>query len=172
MQRTFTQLNRRSDRITGALRAGAVRPTREIFRELAELTIKLEEAPVKPIVIARLVVIRQNGTRTIVEIHQDATFSSFYRFYRQEGKRRSTKQLIRQGCRNEGLPLVGAIRSCSGLDTIAAKLLLWGRESNAVVDTKFYIFKPRIYRRLLSVSPDQLGLTKTSRLPIYSPVHS
>ena len=155
MQSTFTQLNRRADRITGS-------SNRDTVRELAEIMIKLEDAPVKPVIIARLVVIRQNGTRTIVEIHQDSTFASFYHFYRQEGKRRSTKKLIRRGCRNEGMPLVGLIRSCSGLDTIAAKLLLWGRESNAVVDTKSYIFKKRLYRRLLSISPDQLGLAHTT----------
>ena len=95
MERTFTQLDSRSDRILSAIQTGTLDPKSDAFRELAELQIPLEVAPVKPIVVARMTVIREVGNLTIVEVYEDAMFSNFYHISTQVGKRRSTKRLIR-----------------------------------------------------------------------------
>lgn len=158
MNQSFTtrQLDRRANTLLRTVRNAP--SGSEIIRELAELTIKLDDAPVKPIVVARLTVSRANHRRTIVEVYEDASFHSFYYFYTQEGKRRSTKQLLRKASRNEGAALVGLIRQPSGLDIIVKKLEMYQSHSNPIVAIRLRIFKKRAYRRLLSVSPDQLGI--------------
>jgi hypothetical protein len=156
MNRSFThrQLDRRAN--TLLRQARNVPSGSEIIRELAEISIKIEDAPVKPDVAARLTVSRENGRRTIVEVYSNATFHSFYFFYSQKGNRRSTKKLTRVAGRNEGSPLVGVIRQPSGLDTIAKKLEMYQNQSNPITSSKLRIYKRRAYRHLLSVSPDQI----------------
>lgn len=153
MQQT-SLLDQRTRTIFGALRTGSVPSNREIARELAEIQIRLEDAPVKPIVIARLTAFRKNGNRTIVEVRADSTFASFYHFSVQQGNRRSTRQSLRSGCRTEGSGF-----GLAGLDAIAQKLSIYSAQSNPVIQIKLQIFKKRLYKRLLSVAPDQLGLT-------------
>ena len=102
MNRTFSQLNKRSAQILKGIQAGTVSKNCDAIRELAEINDALEDAPIRPEVVARLTVIRKNGLRTIVEVHADAKFYSFYHFYRQVGSKRSTKELIRSSNRNEG----------------------------------------------------------------------
>lgn len=121
-------------------------------------------------VVARLTVTRQSGLRTIVEIRSSATFSDFYRFYRQQGARRSTKELLRTSWRNEGIAF-GIDRP--GLDQIASRLQAFGAQRDPVTKTTLRIIKRRVYRRLLTCTPDQLGLTKERiRVPAqrFSPV--
>jgi len=157
MQQSFTthQLDRRANMLLRSVRN--VPPTSDAIRELAEVSIKLEDAPVKPTVVARLTVIRANGRRTIVEIHQDASFHSFYYFYTQDGNRRSTKQLLRKASRNEG-----SFLGNWGLGAINEKLHIYQNKSNPITTYRLRIFQKRAYKRLLSVSPDQIGVGRGS----------
>ena len=157
MNTTFThhRLDRRANRLLRSVRN--VPSGSDVIRELAEITIKLEDAPVKPTVIARLTVSRANGRRTIVEIHADASFHSFYHFFVQEGKRRSTRQYLRAANRNEGMFLRNY-----GLGAIEEKLHIYQNKSNPIVDSRLRVFKKRAYRRLLTISPDQIGLGRGS----------
>jgi len=118
-------------------------------------------------VVARLTVTRQNGWKTIVEVQADASFSSFYHYYRQFGLKRSTKALIRTANRNEGLGVMNARMQQPGLDVIAKRLEAYGQESNPVTGRKLRIIKKRIYRKLLSAAPDVIGQVKVK--PIQDP---
>jgi hypothetical protein len=155
MHNSFTtrQLDRRANSLLRQVRN--VPSGSEIIRELAEITLKIEDAPVKPEVVARLTAFRKDGRRTIVEVYSSSTFHSFFYVYSQQGNRRSTKSLSRVGNRNEAIPN-GLITSGFGLAAISVRLLIWGRGDGEVIETKLRIFKKREYRRLLSVSPDQI----------------
>jgi hypothetical protein len=119
-------------------------------------------------VVARLTVTRTDGRKTIVEVSADASFHSFYRYFRQEGNRRRTKQLIRVSNRNEGIPLPSA-REMPGLDLILKRLMKYQGESNPIVSHRLRIIKKRAYRKLLRARPDELGLVKTrSNIPLES----
>lgn len=121
-------------------------------------------------VVARLTVIRQNGLRTIVEVEAGSTFSSFYRFYRQQGSKRSTKELIRVANRNEGTSWIGFRHlQLPGLDVIAKRLEFYASQSNPVVSKRIRIIKRRAYKRLIEANPAELGLTKTRQLPVFRP---
>lgn len=166
MQSSFTskQLDRRAATIIRGIRTRQVTPDSDAMVELAELTEAIADQPVKVTVVARLTVVRQNGQRTIVEVHSDARFSSFYHFFQQEGNRRSTKKPFRTASRNEGLNPVGYWQP--GLETIAARLEKYSDPKNPIVKQTLRIIQRRAYKRLLSARPDVLGLTKTSvRMP-------
>lgn len=133
----------------------------------------------KPVVIARLTAVRSVGVRTIIEIHADATFSSFYNYFTQDGKRTSTKKQVRSANRNEGLrPYDRAYRLQPGLEAIAEQFKTMPHFTNISVR----ILKRREYRRLINAAPDALGLTqvqsqldarwltrRAGALPIYIP---
>jgi hypothetical protein len=114
----------------------------------------------KPVVVARLTVIRASGRRTIVEIREGSKFASFYRIYSQDGARRSTKKWIRTGSRSEA----------SNLTALLERMKNFAAESNPVIHSQLRIIKRRAYKKLITARPDELGLTKTQRLPIYAPV--
>lgn len=115
--------------------------------------------------IARLTIEREVGVRTIVEVHADATFSMFYHFYTQDGRRRSTKRQIRTANRNEGLRAwFGAHRMTPGLDVIAEQF----RRMPHVKKTTVRIIRKRTYRKALEAAPDELGnlaRTEVARMP-------
>lgn len=115
-------------------------------------------------VIARLTVEREVGVKTIIEVHEDATFQDFYRFYTQDGRRHSTKKQVRAANRNEGLrPYTEAHRMTPGLEILAERFSMMPHV--AKVSTR--IMRKRAYRKLLAAAPDELGpLARTSvRLP-------
>lgn len=116
----------------------------------------------KPAILARLTIERKNGARILVEIQSDATFIEFYRLYRQDGRKRSTKALIRTASRNEGLQVINAHLHEPGLEKVAVKLSMFQQESNPVVRQTLRIIRKRAYRKLLHMAPDALGLTKVS----------
>lgn len=120
-------------------------------------------------VIARLTVIRENGWRTIVEIHADATFMAFYRYYRQFGNKRSTKEFVRSSSRIEFLSVINAHLHKPGLDVIEKRLLSFGAESNPVISSKIRIIRKRLYRKMLSARPDELGQTKLTHTDLNAP---
>jgi len=158
-----TQLNDRTDRILADIGSLPVAQS-ATFVELAEIQIALEDAPVKPVVVARLTVTRAVGSRTIIEVMENATFSNFYRISIQQGNRRSTKRLVRMANRNEGLRSYGHDQQ-PGLETIAAR---WSQQPG-VASVKIRIIRKRSYKKLISARPDQLGLTRsTVHLPLRS----
>ena len=160
MQATFTskQTHRRFKGILGEVRN--VPSNSDVIRELVELSFALEDAPVRPDVIARLTLSYQDRTRMIIEIHSDARYASFYHIFRQQGNRRSTKSKVRTGGRHEAASLEG----------VAVNWKARERADNPITHIRINIYRRREYRRLVSARPDQLGLTKMSSLPIYSPV--
>jgi hypothetical protein len=111
-------------------------------------------------VIARLTVIRRDGNRTIVEVHTDARFHSFYHFYQQQGRRYSTKKEFRTASRNEGLPVINTHLQKPDLALIEKRLQIYGAQSNPVVETRIRIIRKRAYKRLINAAPDQLGLSR------------
>lgn len=124
----------------------------------------MQELKKKTVVVARLTAIRNVGVRTIIEVCADANFLSFYRYYTQEGTRRSTKSLIRTASRLEGLrPWYRAYRTEPGLEVLAARLL----DQKQFTSVKVRILKKRAYRQLLKAAPEVLGLTKVT--PMFDP---
>ena len=123
-------------------------------------------------VIARLTVTRKNGMKTIVEVHAGPTFHKFFHFYQQQGSRRSTKTLTHCASRNEALSHINAHLQTPGLDRIAQQLESIMVTTNPVISSKICIIKKREYRRLISCSPDKLGLTKVNVLFGQKPVRA
>lgn len=114
----------------------------------------------KSVVVARLTAIRGVGVRTIIEVCADASFHNFYRYYTQQGSRRSTKTLVRTASRNEGLyPWHRVYRMEPGLDVLATRML----DQKQFSSVKVRIIKKRAYLKLLEAAPDALGLTKVTR---------
>lgn len=154
------QLDRRAAQILRSVQVGQVSSKSDALAELGEIIEALKDQPVKPAVVARLTVTRASGRRVIVEVREGSKFASFYRFYGQDGARRSTKKWIRNGSRSEA----------PNLTALLERMKKFAMESNPVVHSKLRIIKRRAYRRLISARPDELGLTKTQQLPIYHPV--
>jgi hypothetical protein len=166
MNRTFTNLDRRAARIFRAIQVGTVRPNSDAYGELATLLFAAEEAPAKPVVLARLTLTRANGRRTIVEVHEGATWSAFFHYFSQDGKKRRTKTQIRSAGRTDG----GRLNP--SLENVASKLAVYQSMSNPVVRSTIRIFRKARYQQLLNARPDELGLVQMQRLPTYSPAHS
>ncbi len=124
----------------------------------------VKDPPTQGLVIARLTLTRASGYRTIVEIRSDASFHCFYRFYKQFGARRSTKELIRIANRGEGL--LGNRTLRPGLDLIASRLQTYATQTNPVLCTKLRIMKKRLYRKLIGADPELLHLKTQVRIPV------
>lgn len=166
MQSFFTnqRLDRRAATIIRSVRAGKVAPNSDALAELAEITEVISDQPVKPIVVARLTIFLRDGKRMIVEVEDGCRFSSFYHFYTQQGARRSTKEHLRAGSRNEGLGQIGYFQP--GLESVAAKIEKYSNPANPIVKKTLRIIRCRAYRKLINARPDQLGLTKSPvRMP-------
>lgn len=120
----------------------------------------MQELKKKSVVVARLTAIRNVGVRTIIEVHSDASFHSFYHCYTQDGMKRSTKMLIRSVSRNEGLyPWHRAYGMTPGLEVLATRM----RDQKQFSSVKIRILSKRAYRQLLEAAPDVLGMTKVTR---------
>jgi len=114
-------------------------------------------------VIARLTAERETGVNMIIEVHADATFSTFYHYYTQQGRKRSTKQQLRTANRNEGLrPWHRAYRLTPGLEAVADHL----RTMPQFTGIKVRILRKRAYHQLLNTAPDVLGMTKAPHLSV------
>lgn len=121
-------------------------------------------------VLARLTVTREDDSKVFVEVHADATFIEFYRFYTQQGRRRSTKKQIRSASRNEGLHPVNCHRQQPGLEILAIRFMR-NRFGNSPIKTvKIKYFSKRGYKKLINAAPDQLGLTKVRTLFDQKPI--
>lgn len=125
---------------------------------------KMEADMARNKVLARLTVEREVGVKSIIEVHADATFREFYRYYTQDGQRRSTKKLVRAANRNEGLrPYYQAYKMTPGLDVIARQF----EKMPHVARVNLRIIRKRAYRKALAAAPDELGplARTTARLP-------
>lgn len=114
-------------------------------------------------VVARLTINRADGSRLIIEVHNDSTFAKFYHYFRQTGNRRSTKTLVRTKNRNAGLSAMEAYHKTPGLEVLADRILssnqvFCGRdgqekERNPVVSMKLRIIRKRLYQKVLHAPP-------------------
>ena len=121
-------------------------------------------------VVARLTITRANDQKLIIEVHSDATFSSFYQYFRQTGNRRSTKEFIRTGNRNDGLSAMESYRKAPGLDVLATgfaakQTVFYDRdgqmkERNPITSMKLRIIRKREYKRLLHAAPVGMPVVK------------
>lgn len=131
--------------------------------------MKKSSLTTKSNVVARLTVIRQNGRRVIVEVHRDATFHQFYHFHIQDGKRWSTKRLVRTASRNESLPVLNTHLHKPGLVVIETRLKNFQKISNPGVSSKLQIFRKRLYKKLCNAQPAELGLTRLVLTDLQTP---
>lgn len=118
----------------------------------------MNEGKNKVKVIARMTIVKRGtAKRLIVEIHEDASFHQFYRWYSQEGRKH--KRFIRFSQRNDGLIFTHA-QNQSGLDVLAERQQSFNKDIEKVT---IKIFQKRIYKHLLTCAPDQLtdGLPTT-----------
>jgi hypothetical protein len=120
-------------------------------------------------VVARLTITRADNTKTIIEVHNDSTFSEFYFYYRQTGMKRSTKVLAFTRSRNQGLHHINAQQQTPGLEVIANSIkasskALLGRgvdgKENPVTSIKLRIIRKREYMRLLHMAPMGMPVVK------------
>lgn len=116
--------------------------------------------------VGRLTVKRAVGSTTIIEVHTDATFTAFYRYFLQDGRRTSTRRAIRTTSRNDGLIPYAAHRMTPGLEILAA---FWASQPH-VANVSVKILKKRLYKKLINARPDELGLVRVET--IFQPVHS
>jgi hypothetical protein len=114
--------------------------------------------------VARLTMTKRSGIQLVVEVHVDAGWSTFYHWYEVDGK---VKRFIRNSDRNNGcnpeLETPGleqvAEQVIRNFDKLAAHpvtkhAMLW--RMHQIVDTQVRIYKKRLYKRLITCSPDQL----------------
>lgn len=114
-------------------------------------------------VVARMTITFKGSAKSmIVEVHDNSTFSDFYRFYSQVGRKR--KQLMRTANRNEGItPHHTASRVKPGLEVLAERMPTYMKNINSV---HIKVFKKRVYNRMLNCAPDQLGALPKNDLRI------
>lgn len=122
-------------------------------------------------VIARLTVTRKDKSKVIVEVHADASFSQFYKFFTQDGSKRSTKTFTRAASRNEGLHHANAHLQVPGLQAIALQFI-HNKFGSPVESTKIRIISKRAYQQLINARPDELGQVKVRALFDRKPVHA
>ncbi len=118
----------------------------------------MNEGNKKVKVIARMTIVKRGTSkRTIVEIHEDASFHQFYRWYSQEGRRH--KRFVRGSQRSDGLHFTRA-QGRPGLDVLAERQQSFNKDIEKVT---IKIFQKRIYKHLLTCAADQLtnGLPTT-----------
>lgn len=112
----------------------------------------MNEGKKKIKVVARMTIVKRGSSkRLIVEIHEDATFNQFYRWYSQEGRKH--KRFMRGSQRNDGLQFTRA-QSRPGLEVLAERQQSFNKDIEKVT---IKIFQKRIYTRLLTCAPDALG---------------
>ncbi len=114
-------------------------------------------------VVARLTITRADDTKVIIEVQADAKFSEFYKYYRQTGMKRSTKEFIHSKSRNDGLlHYLNPQRQTPGLEVLAERFTasqpaFYGTqtkgERNPFTSMKLRIIRKREYKKLLHAAP-------------------
>lgn len=126
-------------------------------------------------VVARLTLRHRDGSQTIIEIHSNATFSCFYRWYAR-GKGQRVKSPVRTSGRSDATDLAAlGERVKAQFERLAAnrqsrQAAQWA--GRVVESIRIVILKKRAYSRLLGLSADLLpgGLAHSSAG--YSPLPS
>lgn len=113
--------------------------------------------PEKSQVIARLTVTHRNGQQTIVEVHDDASFSRFYRWYKRNAGQ-DDKHYMRSMSRIEArdLEALGA-QIKENWKRLAAHPVARGKWSSHLVDdVKIVLLDAERYIHFLDCDPEQL----------------
>ena len=119
-------------------------------------------------VVARLTITRADNTKLIIEVESNASFSDFYRYYKQTGNRRSTKTLAFTRSRNQGLHYINAQQQTPGLEAIANSITASSRaflgaqngKTNPVTSMHLRIIRKREYKRLLHAAPTGMPVVR------------
>lgn len=125
----------------------------------------------KAAVIARLTLTNRAGQQTVIEIHADAGFQNFFRWYTRPVGRRD-KHLIRVSARNDAQDLEaleGRLRT--QFDKLAAhSAVAW--KNSQIVTTKLVVLQRKLYKKILAASPDQLLGGGPARVSVSEPLRS
>ena len=94
-----------------------------------------------------------DGEKVYIEVHQGSPLCHFYRLYSVRGRARRT--LISRS-RNDAE---------DGIEQLVELLVQHHKKHTArrVLDTKVWIYRKRLYRKLLDADPSDLGLTHLRR---------
>jgi len=120
--------------------------------------------------VARLTVTHANGQQTIVEVHDDASFSRFYRWYKRNAGQ-DEKHLMRCSNRIDARDLEQLAenikRNWKLLSSHKASRGKW--KGHLVTDTKVVVLDPEQYVHFLDCDPSALpgggmGRSTTSRI--------
>jgi hypothetical protein len=101
-----------------------------------------------------------DGVELYIEVREDSKFSNFYITYTAQGRGRN--RLITPGIpRHRGYAdgIEGAVRKITAVMKENEKR---SRNQPRLVNTKIWIHRKRLYRKLISMRPDELGLTRVS----------
>lgn len=105
-------------------------------------------------VAARLTLTHRNGAQTIVEVHADASYTAFYRWY-QRGAREHAKHLTRTALRNDAADLAQIEqRMRAHFDRLARGSVIWLPWQ--VVESKLIVLDGGLYKKLLKALPGEL----------------
>lgn len=118
----------------------------------------------KGTVVARLTMLKKDGSKLIVDVKEDASFHEFYRWHRQVGRKR--KVFLRTSSRNDGItPYWRAGFDMPGLDVVAARTTSFMKD---VTSATVKVLRKRKYQALLTCPPNELagGLPKYESKPI------
>lgn len=107
----------------------------------------------KPSVIARLSIEYKSGRREAIEIQAGATFHAFYSCYLYTSKRKKVIQSTQN--RNYHNNPAYASAGLVGVEKIVRSS--WKAQQDPVTSTSIKIYKKRLYKKMLTCAPDQLG---------------
>lgn len=112
-------------------------------------------------IVARLNVQYKDGTREAVEIHRDSTFSTFYFLYTYISARKKTPLMMPTRSRTfHGSLQTQELGLAGVLDTIKAS---YRCRTNPVIGSAIKIYQRRVYKAMLSMAPDELGMPAFNR---------
>jgi hypothetical protein len=114
-------------------------------------------------VAARLTLTHRDGSQTVIEVHADAGFQKFYRWY-QRAPQADAKHLTRVSMRNDAADLAEIeARTRKHFDNLARGSMQWA--ARQIVDAKLVVIDAPFYKKLLAASPVDLpggGLARVS----------
>lgn len=124
-----------------------------------------EHNPEPTPVAARLTLTHRDGCQTIVEVHADASYTAFYRWYQRKADEHA-KHLTRTAMRNDAADLEEIERRTRAhFDNMARHSSLW--LPRQVVESKLLILDGQLYKKLLKALPGELPGGGPARLAVY-----
>lgn len=128
-------------------------------------------------VIARLTVTHRNGQQTIVEVHDDASFSRFYRWYKRNAGA-DKKNFMRPSNRIDARDLEHlAAKIAANWKALASNRVARGKwNGHLVEDHKVVVLDPEKYVKFLDCDPSELpgggmGISRTAGFMNYKPAN-